>query len=676
MNKHQTITLTIFLLLILCLAACRDGKPLQNNDKRQQVVDSLNATLREEASGNPGHALSLIDSMEHQQLISHAYADCRRAQVYAEQYQPRVAEIYASRALKDDELFRENASTYYFAHNLLINSALNASNPEKALTYASAARSKAMAHGDDMGREYAPDFLTCIGNCQFMLGRLQAGNASMNKAYQEYQQLLGNNTQFASLYPMYMLTIDAINHHLNNDSTATALSWVPRMNDAYQRVVGAKDIPSHAEDNLRAENELTQAKVYAKAGQLKAAQQHYAAFSRTAFGQSAIGKKEAQQYLETIGDWHQLLKSLEVADSFFVANNPTPNMDYVRSTLGTKYTTQLRLGMRDEALLTASTLVGLLDTVADQTDRENATELSIIYETQEKEAKIAEQEVSIARHRTISVAVGMLLVVVFLLLFMVHRHHAAKKLEEKNQELLDKNRQLTAANARAEESSRMKTNFIHQISHEIRTPLNILSGFTQVLTTPGFKLDDATRQDINQRIAENTDRITSMIDKMLELSESNSTAVIPRTDDVAVMQIATQAATDSGIDRSAAFAFTIHASAEVSQTTLHTNLVYATRALTQLLDNARKFTRQGSVDLTLTLQSPAFFAFVVEDTGIGIPQNEADRIFDEFVQLDEYTDGTGIGLTVARSIARRLGGDIVLDTAHHPGSRFVMTLPV
>ena len=68
-------------------------------------------------------------------------------------------------------------------------------------------------------------------------------------------------------------------------------------------------------------------------------------------------------------------------------------------------------------------------------------------------------------------------------------------------------------------------------------------------------------------------------------------------------------------------------------------------------------------------------AFAVEDTGIGVPPEEAEHIFEEFVQLDDYYDGTGIGLTVARSIARRLGGDIVLDTDYTAGARFVFTLP-
>ena len=79
--------------------------------------------------------------------------------------------------------------------------------------------------------------------------------------------------------------------------------------------------------------------------------------------------------------------------------------------------------------------------------------------------------------------------------------------------------------------------------------------------------------------------------------------------------------------------------------------------------------------LRTTVSSGRLF-FSVEDTGIGIPHKEAERIFEEFVQLDEYYDGTGIGLTVARSLARRIGGDIMLDTAYIGGSRFVMTLPI
>ena len=151
------------------------------------------------------------------------------------------------------------------------------------------------------------------------------------------------------------------------------------------------------------------------------------------------------------------------------------------------------------------------------------------------------------------------------------------------------------------------------------------------------------------------------------------------------MEIAEMAIQESGIRNAAHILFTLQ---QQSDTPLTTNLKQAARALVLLLDNAQKFTRPaettvqvsggitGKENVTLSIQNQADgVAFVVEDTGIGIPAEEAEHIFEEFVQLDEYYDGTGIGLTVARSIARRLGGDIRLDTTYTHGARFVMTLP-
>ena len=219
----------------------------------------------------------------------------------------------------------------------------------------------------------------------------------------------------------------------------------------------------------------------------------------------------------------------------------------------------------------------------------------------------------------------------------------------------------------------MKTNFIQQISHEFRTPLNILNGFTQVLTAPDMVLQKEEKADIQQRISESNERITRLVNKMLELSDANSRQVIERNDSIAALMIASQAAENAGIQQDAHIKFTLQTDAQ-AETVVRTNLRSATRALTLLLDNARKFTKEGEVRLAIQKQ-PATIDFIVEDTGIGVPAQEAEHIFDEFVQLDEYYDGTGIGLTVARSIARRLGGDIRLDTSYSGGARFVMSLP-
>ena len=276
---------------------------------------------------------------------------------------------------------------------------------------------------------------------------------------------------------------------------------------------------------------------------------------------------------------------------------------------------------------------------------------------------------------------ALVLIIFVFCLFIFFHHRSSVRLKKAY-------RELEIAKNRAQELSRMKSDFIQQISHEIRTPLNILSGFTQVLTMPDAKYDEATLLEIKSKITENTDRITSLVNKMLELSEARNQTVIDRTDNVTAVQIATEAINASGIDHASHLNFDLLISPEAKEVSINTNLAAAVRSLSLILDNSRKFTvpsegrllnpssaQLQKVVLRITVLSGRLF-FSVEDSGIGIPHKDAERIFDEFVQLDEYYDGTGIGLTVARSLTRRIGGDIKVDTAYIGGSRFVMTLPV
>jgi signal transduction histidine kinase len=290
----------------------------------------------------------------------------------------------------------------------------------------------------------------------------------------------------------------------------------------------------------------------------------------------------------------------------------------------------------------------------------------------------------------------MLLTIMFLAIYSINRHRYSRKLKQANEQLQkaysqleENNVQLKMANERAEESTRMKTNFIKQISHEIRTPLNILSGFTQLITSTSINLSDKDRKEARQQIILSTNRITSLVNKMLELSEISSQAVLERNEQVTALQIARQAVANSGILEARHLDFTLKAE-EGAGTPFVTDQRASERILELLLDNAIKFTQPAEnlkqqteeeandkKQVTLTIGTDSGKAtFVVEDNGIGIPEEEAEHIFDEFVQLDEYYDGTGIGLTVARSLARRLGGDVVLDTHCTGCTRFVATLAI
>jgi signal transduction histidine kinase len=153
---------------------------------------------------------------------------------------------------------------------------------------------------------------------------------------------------------------------------------------------------------------------------------------------------------------------------------------------------------------------------------------------------------------------------------------------------------------------------------------------------------------------------------------------LSRTDNVMVTQVSDEAVRLSGIDKVQYIKFESVVAPDAAATMLSTNLTKAVRALTHLLDNALKFTTDGSVKLTVNVDMEKMQAvYTVEDTGSGIEAAEQEHIFEPYVKLNQFFDGDGIGLTVARNIARRLGGDLTLDAEYAgPGARFVLALPI
>lgn len=244
-----------------------------------------------------------------------------------------------------------------------------------------------------------------------------------------------------------------------------------------------------------------------------------------------------------------------------------------------------------------------------------------------------------------------------------------------NRRLKRKNEELAVARDKAQESSRMKTEFIKNISHEIRTPLNILSGFSQVIAQSDVELPKDIRHEASEKIVENTNRITSLINQLLILSETSSRNHFECTDTIGLNQLCHNAITNSRVGDNLFFQFDFVSEVSDDEQIL-TAEYYATQALSQILDNAMKFTPEGGKIRMTCKQKDGYAHIAIEDTGCGVPEEKAEEIFKEFVQLDEYKTGTGIGLSLSRNIARSLGGDLQLDLSYTPGARFVFTLPI
>jgi signal transduction histidine kinase len=174
-------------------------------------------------------------------------------------------------------------------------------------------------------------------------------------------------------------------------------------------------------------------------------------------------------------------------------------------------------------------------------------------------------------------------------------------------------------------------------------------------------------------------KLQGMLAKIIDLDDVPADLPpISRTDNVMVTQVSDEAIRLSGIDKAQYIKFENVVAPDAAATMLSTNLSKATRSLTHLLDNALKFTTEGSVRLLVNVDMEKMQAiYTVEDTGSGIEAAEQEHVFEPYVKLNQFFDGDGIGLTVARNIARRLGGDLVLDTEYAgPGCRFVLSLPI
>ena len=384
-------------------------------------------------------------------------------------------------------------------------------------------------------------------------------------------------------------------------------------------------------------------------GKIHEAENAFSAFQQSNFANTDEGQLDASDYLAMSGKWHAAARILRNLDNIFIHAQSGYSLDDIQKYLLKKYRVNLMTGQLDSASVVANQICQRLDSAIIKSQWIDSDEQETI---RQKEEQILQQQEHLSKARIMSLIAAIIVITVFFSVYTYFRHRAERRLAAANAQLEQKNEQLAIANAHAEESARMKTCFIQQMSHEIRTPLNILSGFTQVITTPGMELDDATRLDINSKITENTDRITSLVNKMLELSEVSSKSIIDRTDNVPIVQIATQAIDESGICNAEHLTFDLQLSPETENMYLQTNLRAATRALTLLLDNAKKFTHDAEARLqhntngNLGEKKKVVMkvtsdhdktVFTIEDTGIGVPPEAAERIFEEYsFKVGEY----------------------------------------
>jgi signal transduction histidine kinase len=268
--------------------------------------------------------------------------------------------------------------------------------------------------------------------------------------------------------------------------------------------------------------------------------------------------------------------------------------------------------------------------------------------------------------------------------------HLIEDLQRANKLLREQNVELEARFLQAEEARRLKNEFLANVSHELRTPLTAIMGFTYLLREGHDGALSPQQAQSVERVESSATVLMGLIDDLLSLAnlQLGRLEVKPETCDA----VALARAALSGLPEPAA-GVEVRTLAPDAAVPVRTDATQAVRILRQMMSNAIKFTPAGAVTVRVRMTSgspwtaearaggdaPNSVVWEVEDTGIGIAEEDMESIFDPFRQLDGSVTrrygGTGMGLALSRQLARRLGGDVTARSRPGQGSTFTLSLP-
>ena len=237
--------------------------------------------------------------------------------------------------------------------------------------------------------------------------------------------------------------------------------------------------------------------------------------------------------------------------------------------------------------------------------------------------------------------------------------------------------ELIIAKEKAEENDRLKTAFLHNISHEIRTPMNAIVGFSSLLSEPD--IDSSTRHSYIDIIMNSSNHLLSIITDIIDISNIEAN----------IVKITKSGVNLNSVIRSLYEQFLLKANEKKitmisepglpdKESIILTDKTKLIQIISNLLNNALKFTRQGQVKFGYAVKDK-LIEFFVSDTGLGIPEEQHQRIFDRFYQVEnpvlKLYDGIGLGLAICNAYVELLGGEIRLSSTPGTGSTFYFTLP-
>ena len=536
--------------------------------------------------------------------------------------------------------------TYFELERILIKSSLFRGEIRMAIAQSDQMYSKARALAYPFGNALA---LNAMGEVYSYTGRLREAGA----AYEESLRLLdGMDGEDVHIR---MLLVELIDYNLRIRNVNGASRYLARLN------LYPEDRLSPLELVIR---HISNASCQLFKGDLKAASHHLA----------QIGQLEAQlipeirQYLLII-DARYLVATgeheaaLTAYNDFLQTEYARINHNIYKEALLEKADLLVKMGNKEEAYGQYGKVFSYIKTSFEKNYPKEIDRLCTRFQADQ----LAYQN---ERDRIVSMRfylAGIIVSVLFLIFLLVLGWKKIFRLKHSQM-------RQEAMKEKAVQAIQRKNMFLSNMSHEVRTPLNAIVGFSAVLTDEDESFDDESRREFSEIIKVNSFQLLKLINDILDFSDfenDNITFNIRTHDAVKLCNEVVET-----VMASRKLEVEMRFDTDLSVLMLDTDDARLRQVLINLLVNAAKFTEQGSIVLELKMADAGTALFSVTDTGCGIPPEKQHLIFERFEKLNDFVQGSGLGLSICQLIVKYMNGKLWVDSGYTRGARFCFTHPL
>lgn len=536
--------------------------------------------------------------------------------------------------------------TYFELERILIKSSLFRGEIRMAIAQSDQMYSKARALAYPFGNALA---LNAMGEVYSYTGRLREAGA----AYEESLRLLdGMDGEDVHIR---MLLVELIDYNLRIRNVNGASRYLARLN------LYPEDRLSPLELAMR---HISNASCQLFKGDLKAASHHLAQIGQL----EAQLIPEIQQYLLII-DARYLVATgeheaaLTAYNDFLQTEYARINRNIYKEALLEKADLLVKMGNKEEAYGQYGKVFSYIKTSFEKNYPKEIDRLCTRFQADQLAYQNERDRIVSMRFYLAGIIVSVLFLI-FLLVLGWKKIFRLKRSQMRQEAMKEK----------AVQAIQRKNMFLSNMSHEVRTPLNAIVGFSAVLTDEDESFDDESRREFSEIIKVNSFQLLKLINDILDFSDfenDNITFNIRTHDAVKLCNEVVET-----VMASRKLEVEMRFDTDLSVLMLDTDDARLRQVLINLLVNAAKFTEQGSIVLELKMADAGTALFSVTDTGCGIPPEKQHLIFERFEKLNDFVQGSGLGLSICQLIVKYMNGKLWVDSGYTRGARFCFTHPL